>query len=330
MSALADMPDAPVTAIVCCFNASETIVATLDSLLGQTYPELEILVIDDGSTDGSADLLRALASREPRLRLFENPRNCGTAYSRQRGLELTRTELVLFLDSDDIAMPELVASQARLMSADRGLLGVGCHASYFGGDGRDLGMQRLGPTSREQALAHYNDNKMMFMAGVTMFRREDALEVGGYRRDIMPNPEFIRYEDFSEDVDLWCRLSDKGAEGRYFLTIPRILFRIRKPTNSLSTSNVRLMQLKMRWIKDCLVRRRSGLAERSLSEFVASRSWRDRFADRRSDAAAKFYKMAGFAYANRSYAKLCGYLLLTALTSPGLVRQKIRTQGIIR
>ncbi len=142
----------------------------------------------------------------------------------------------------------------------------------------------------------------------------------------MANNKNIRYEDFSEDLDLWCRLSDLGAKGRYFITIPEPLFRYRKPSESLSTRNVRLMQQKMRWIRDCLRRRRAGGSELSLADYIASRSWLDRVNDYRSDLAAMFYKSAGFAYSDRNYLKVAVFLALTGVFSPKLIRQKIRTQ----
>ena len=146
----------------------------------------------------------------------------------------------------------------------------------------------------------------------------------------MPNEAGIRYEDFSEDLDLWCRMSDLGSKGRYFLTLRESLLRYRKPLESLSTKNLGLMQLKMRWVKDCLRRRRSGQAERSLADFMASRGIVERFADWRSDKAAGYYKRAGFAYAKKNYPGLAFYLLLTGLMSPKLVRQKIATQKVAR
>lgn len=147
-----------------------------------------------------------------------------------------------------------------------------------------------------------------------------------YRQAVMPNPAGIRYEDFSEDLDLWCRMSDLGAEGRYFLTLPENLLRYRKPLDSLSTKNLSLMQLKMRWIKDCLRRRRAGQPERTLANFIASRTAWQRFSDWRSDNAAGFYKRAGFAYARRNFPALAWYLALASALSPKLIRQKIASQ----
>lgn len=319
-----------VSVVVCCYNAAATLPRTLDSLAAQDFADFEILAIDDGSKDGTVAMLHDHAAREPRLRVLENPGNRGTAYTRQRGLDEARAALVMFVDADDIADPRLVWRLHAVLTADPDLMGVGCHTTYFAQEGKDLGIQRVGPESRAEFERLHREAKLLFMVPCTLFRKADALAVGGYRQAVMPNAAGIRYEDFSEDLDLWCRMSDLGTEGRYFLTLPESLLRYRKPLDSLSTKNLAHMQLKMRWIKDCLRRRRTGQPERDLAAFIASRGAWERFGDWRSDKAAGFYKRAGFAYARRNFAALAWYLVLTGLMSPKLIRQKVATQKVTR
>lgn len=319
-----------ISVVVCCYNAADTVTRTMDSLRAQSFADLEILAIDDGSSDNTIQVLQECAMREPRLRVLENPGNRGTAFTRQRGLEKARAPLVTFVDADDIADPELVTRLHETLTGDPDLLGVGCYTTYFSEEGKDLGIQRVGPESRAEFERLYREAKLLFMVPCTLFRKADALAAAGYRQAVMPNSANIRYEDFSEDLDLWCRMSDLGAEGRYFLTLPESLLRYRKPLDSLSTKNLAHMQLKMRWIKDCLRRRRSGQPERDLAEFIASRSLWQRFTDWRSDRAAGYYKMAGFCYAQRNFAGLGWYLFLAGLHSPKLIRQKFKTQKVAR
>ena len=319
-----------VSVAVCCYNAATTLSRTLESLAAQDFADFEILAIDDGSMDGTLEVLYDHAAREPRLRVLENPSNRGTAFTRQRGLDEARADVVMFVDADDIADPRLVGHLHNTLSTDPDLIGVGCYATYFAEEGKDLGIQRVGPESRAEFEHLYREAKLLFMVPCTMFRKADALAVGGYRQAVMPSPTGIRYEDFSEDLDLWCRMSDLGAQGRYFLTLPKTLLRYRKPLDSLSTRNLHYMQLKMRWIKDCLRHRRAGAPERDLGAFIASRGVWVRFGDWRSDKAAGFYKRAGFAYARRNFASLAWYLLLSGLMSPKLLRQKAATQTVTR
>lgn len=317
-----------VSVIVCCYNSSATLSQTLESLVAQDFVDFEIIAIDDGSTDNTLIMLCDYAKLEPRLRVLENGSNCGTAYTRQRGLDNARAPFVMFVDSDDIAQPRLIGRLQETLSNDTDLMGVGCYTTYFVVEEKDLGTQCVGPESFIAFERMYREAKLLFMVPCTLFRKVDALAVGGYRQDIMPNSAGIRYEDFSEDLDLWCRMSDLGVRYRYFLTLPESLLRYRKPIESLSTKNFVYMQIKMRWIKDCLKRRRSGKCERSLAEFINSRSKWKRVGDWRSDKAAGFYKNAGFAYANKNFLLLAWYLLLTGLISPKLIYQKAATQKV--
>lgn len=318
-----------ISVVVCCYNAETTIAETLASLQLQTWATLEILVIDDGSTDGSVEIARSIVLQDSRMRLLVNDQNRGTAWTRQRGLEEASHELIMFFDADDIAEPELLARLHTRLMADHETMGVSCAAEYFDDSGT-LGLQRVGAPDKAVFLRMWRGNKLYFQSMVTLTYRALAQQVGGFRLNLMPNLDGIRYEDFSEDLDLWCRMSDLGAEGRYFVTLPVPLFRYRKPSGSLSTRNLRLMQLKMRWIKDCLRCRRAGVDERSLASFIASRRAMDQLNDWRSDKAAEFYKKAGFAWSRRNWARLLVYLGLTALTSPKLIRQKLRTQRVRR
>lgn len=318
-----------VSVIVCCYNAASTVGQTLDTLCAQTFSDFEILAINDGSSDDTRAVLRARAAQEPRLRLLENPGNRGTAYTRQRGLEEARAQLVLFFDADDLALPTMVETLRATLLSDPAMMGASCFAEYFDGD-RTLGVQKVGARSKDDFMQYHASNRLYFQSVVTLIHRGLALRVGGFRTSIMPNEDGIRYEDYAEDLDLWCRMSDLAAEGRYFLTVPEVLFRYRKPLDSLSTKNLAHMQLKMRWIKDCLRRRRAGQPERDLVAFIASRGAWERFGDWRSDKAAGFYKRAGFAYARRNFAALAWYLVLTGLMSPKLIRQKVATQKVTR
>ena len=298
-------------------------------MAAQRFANIEIILIDDGSSDNTVNILESFVNSDPRAKLLKNMSNRGTAYSRQRGLENADCEYVMFIDSDDIADPELVSHLYDVISKDPALIGIGCYTKYFMNEGKNLGVQRLGPTSKQEFQEIYKKSKLLFTVPCTMFRKSDAIKVGGYRLNILPNDAGIRYEDFSEDLDLWCRMSDLGENGRYFLTLPKSLLHYRKPINSLSTKNVKFMQLKMRWIKDCLQRRRVGLSERTLNQFINSRKFLEKLNDWRSDNAAIFYKKAGFSFAKRNYLTLICFVLLAGLMSPKLIRQKIMMQKIL-
>ncbi len=97
-----------VSVVIPCFNAAAWVAEALESCLGQTYPAVEIIVVDDCSTDGSVEILQRYADRITWERL---PRNSGGNVARNRGLALSRGDFIQYLDADDYLLPEKLAQQ---------------------------------------------------------------------------------------------------------------------------------------------------------------------------------------------------------------------------
>lgn len=117
-----------------CFNAAATLPAALDSLLAQTdAPPFEVDAVDDGSTDGTWDVLAAYAARDARVRPLRLPRNRGCALATNAAVEAGRAPYVARMDADDIALPGRLAAQAAALDAAPGL-GLVSGLVRFGGD----------------------------------------------------------------------------------------------------------------------------------------------------------------------------------------------------
>ena len=113
-----------VTVIIPTYNRREWIGVCLDSVKAQTYKQIETLVIDDGSTDGTAELLRS----DPRYsfaRLHVQPKNGGASVARNTGIEMARGELIVFIDSDDALLPHHIETVVRVF-ADHPNTGLFC------------------------------------------------------------------------------------------------------------------------------------------------------------------------------------------------------------
>jgi len=124
-----------VSVIVPVYNVSGYLKRCLDSLLGQTLREIEVIAVDDGSTDGSADILDEYAARDPRL-LVVRQENMGLSAARNTGLSLAGGEYIGFVDSDDAAEPEMFRLMARA-AEENGCDAVQCgHISVA--DGEDV------------------------------------------------------------------------------------------------------------------------------------------------------------------------------------------------
>src|SRR5689334_21141299 len=99
-----------VTVVVPVYNTLPYVADALESALAQTHRELDVVVVDDGSTDGSSGVVVELAAREPRIRVVRQP-NAGLAAARNAGLAAAAGEYVAFLDSDDLWLPEKLERQ---------------------------------------------------------------------------------------------------------------------------------------------------------------------------------------------------------------------------
>lgn len=113
-----------ITVLMCVHNGRDYLSAAIGSICRQTFGDFEFLIIDDGSTDGSADLLAALD--DPRIRLVRNPVNLGLTRSLNRGLDVARGRFLARMDGDDISEPDRLQSQVRFIldHPDIGLLGT--------------------------------------------------------------------------------------------------------------------------------------------------------------------------------------------------------------
>lgn len=103
-----------VSVIIPAWRAEKTLAATLDSVLCQTWNDLEILVVDDASPDGTLALARRFAAKDGRVRVLAQTENGGVSKARNRGVQEARGEWIAFLDSDDLWMPDKLEKQMAL------------------------------------------------------------------------------------------------------------------------------------------------------------------------------------------------------------------------
>jgi glycosyltransferase involved in cell wall biosynthesis len=182
------------------------VAASVESILSQTYGDFEFVIRDDGSTDGTRDILRRLAAGDGRIRLFESDASLGPAASSNWVVERAEGEIVARMDGDDIAHPERLERQLAALDADP----EACLAGTLW-EGIDEQGRLVRPRDRWR-LANPT-SFAPFPHGSIMFRREAFERAGGYRGEA----------DYWEDLDLYRRLS---AVGR-LIVLPAALYRHR-------------------------------------------------------------------------------------------------------
>ena len=183
-----------VSVIMPAYNAAAYIEASIASVLGQTMGDLELLVLDDGSTDQTRQRIEAAAKRDSRVRCLPNTQNMGTAKTRNRGLELCRGQYVAFLDSDDLWHPEKLEIQLALAREKQADL-VYCSYAIVDEQGRKHCDDYIVPeTVTFTALLKQNE----IGCSTVLLRREIAQQ---YR---------FPTEVYHEDYALWLSLLKQG------------------------------------------------------------------------------------------------------------------------
>lgn len=196
-----------VSVIIPTYNRAGTIRMAVDSALAQTYPDLEVIVVDDGSKD---DSLAVLATYGDRIRVIPQA-NAGPSAARNRGVLEARGEIIAFLDSDDKWMPEKIARQVALM--ERGgpeMCCCVCNAQVIGNDGKQIGttfgMSGIRPIFTEGEWTNPQkvlSTRFLLFNQVVAIRREAFDRVGGFNLDLR----------LLEDYELSLRLSSAGSWG---------------------------------------------------------------------------------------------------------------------
>jgi glycosyltransferase involved in cell wall biosynthesis len=173
-------------------NGAPWVRDAVESALAQTASDLEVIVIDDGSTDATPDLLATL--RDSRLTVERrSPR--GLAASLNRALALARAPLLARLDADDVALPERLARQRAFLDAhpEVGLLGAG--AREVDAHGRDVGI--VTPPAEDAAIRRALIRANPFVHSSVVMRRSVVERAGGYDERLA----------VAQDYDLWMRMS---------------------------------------------------------------------------------------------------------------------------
>ena len=129
-----------VSIVLAVYNGERHLRAAIHSLLTQTFTDFELIVVNDGSTDRSRDIV--LASSDPRIRLLDNPQNLGLTPSLNRGIDAARGEFIARLDADDVATPNRLACQVAFLDRHPEIALVGSWWRRIDEKGRRLGREQ--------------------------------------------------------------------------------------------------------------------------------------------------------------------------------------------
>ena len=228
------------------YNCRPYLADAIASVCGQTFADFELVIVDDGSTDGSAEILDAAAAQDARVRIIRRP-NTGLVGALNDGLAAVRGTFVARMDGDDLCQPERFAVQLRFLEENASCVAVGSAVDLIDPTGRRLKTMRA-PLGHDAIVAELlAGNGTALVHPAVMFRGSALAAVSGYDQ---------AFSGYGEDWDLFLRLSHQGR----LANLPDILLRYRMHPQSYNLTR-RADQVRNYLAAINRVRREKGLDE---------------------------------------------------------------------
>ncbi len=193
-----------VSVVVPVYNGETYLRESLESILGQTYRNLEVLLMDDASTDGAPEILRSYAERDGRVRYERQSRNRGIFGNINDGIALARGDYVAIHHSDDVYDPAILDIEVAYLERRADVGAVFCTDIFIDPSGREFGRLELPPEIRAAEVLSYSDvlngilrhQNVFIRGGTSLIRRAVYQEVGSFDD---------RYS-LRADLDMWLRI----------------------------------------------------------------------------------------------------------------------------
>jgi len=283
---------------------------TLESVLTQTGVDLEFLIVDDGSTDGSDEILAEAAARDQRV-IVMRQEEFGLTRALIAGCARAKGRYIARQDAGDVSLPGRLAAQKRILDADHTIAMVSCGTRFYGPGGEELFEVNQHTGDATEGLLRLDAHTIRGPShhGSVIFRRADYERVGGYRKEFY----------FAQDLDLWTRLVE--GERRHEAT-GMVMYQATLAAGSISalrrSEQVRTAEL----IVEAARSRRTGASEADALE-KASRIRPGREGAARSRKARTLYFVA-MCLRKRGDERYRGYLRAAVRQNPLLLRGWVR------
>jgi hypothetical protein len=215
------MSNPTVSVVMSVFNGEAFLHEAVTSILGQTYEDFEFIIIDDGSTDGSARMLDEFQTLDSRIRLFHQP-NAGLVKALNRGCGVARGKYIARMDADDLAMEDRLKVQVETMEMNPEVCVLGSAVEFIDAAGKKMTISRYHPTESCEIQRALLDQNVIWHPTV-LIRAAILAFVGGYRN--IPD---------AEDYDLWLRVADHDHAQLKNLSVPLLKYRVHQSQGSVT------------------------------------------------------------------------------------------------
>jgi glycosyltransferase involved in cell wall biosynthesis len=239
--------------ILTAFNGMPFLPSAVESVRNQSFSDFTLIIVDDGSTDGTEEYLRSL--RDDRLKLIRQT-NSGLGAARNTALSHCSSEYVAVMDQDDFSLPNRLSSQVAYLDAHRDVVAVGTQVEFMVGNSVQKAPSM--PTMHEDIERRLLQGRAGVCHPSLMYRVTQAVAVGGYPVGVM-----------GEDVTFCLKMAEHGR----FANLSETHFRYRLHSGQASTSRNRDLIRANHYAAYCALCRRTNSPQPTLETFVGNASW---------------------------------------------------------
>ena len=302
-----------VSVVMVAYNAATYLPEAIESVLGQTLRSLELIVVDDGSSDGTVEIAESFAATDDRVRVFSMGSNRGIAPTSNFGIRQARAEFVGRLDADDIAVPTRFERQVDYLRRHPEVAVVGSTAIHISEEGETLGLSIAGPPDTETFEQLRRDGEVtMVLNGTSMIRRSVFESIGGYDEQF----------PVAVELDLHSRMAEYGA----IVSIEEPLTYYRLHGGSHVHSRFYMGRQVHRFISYREKTTASGGDPMTYTEFIErerrSPPWL-RLRIRMADYSMGHYRIAGVAIARHDWSAAASHLFRAFISNPIFVVRRV-------
>lgn len=296
------------------YNQGKYIAETIESVLAQTYTDFEFLILDDGSTDNSAAIIREYAAKDSRIKAYYEP-NSGKSAATNNLVGKAFGTWCAFLDADDVMLAERLATQIEFHQANPSINASSSHCYYINQKGDKFGVQRYSHLKDLNGCKQVLINNEIITCSFTgmMVYKTAFIEAGG----------LITHFEPCEDFEFFNRFIEKGFN---LVIIQEVLMKYRIHSSAVTVKKPLLIFAKIGHVEECIRLRRSGKPEISFKEFTERREKDSPFTKinrKRISYSMIFFRNAGFAMMSKQYFSFAKQILAAALLSPDYVVKKM-------
>jgi len=206
-----------ISVITTVYNCDKYIKESIDSILSQTFDDFEFIIVNDGSTDNTAEIISSF--KDKRIIFIDWPKNIGIPERANFAIDLARGEYIAIHDADDISLPFRLEKEIEKLKSDKNLFCVGSYAIIIDENNDEIDCWRHPPSNNNDMIGMISEGKNPVINPSAMFKKYDFIKIGKYTTS--------RRFQLVHDLEFWGRCLFSGLNF-YTLDNPMIKYRINK------------------------------------------------------------------------------------------------------